>query len=460
VSASDPIPAGFITLYDAFVRFECERFEGDPPWALTDPPDSRDLVRLEELAEADSIGSYFERAKLELFAGFTKQELKAFVRPRNSSRNHQLGSWHDIPIATVPFLAPAINVPAGHRWEKNNGLLAFVNEAELEEWLKSRVGKFPKRSRWVPPSARPALKTRVRLVNLVHQGAIVPEEAEQFAKVAGIPPLAGQTNPAASDSFREPFWTLPMALAWISDRNNNAVNERCDDFWASYYSWESTAPEVSDGSTVWRLQAGMPATVRKLVRSKVRYRSARHELWHALQQEKKLEAIGTDLETGKRVVIPGYLWATLDYVVEGEKPICRSNSSKEQFAGVLVSSIVVRELWPEQQKKQAQTPVPSASAVSVSTSQSTRLDRTPIAARRETRKPYNKWDWTAIETEIRRLLDQNGTINASIEPQWTTAQLRKEIESWCRKNWQAAPSRSQLHKKISTMLASVDMSNI
>jgi hypothetical protein len=352
---------------------------------------------------------------------------------------------------------PAINVPAGHRWEIYNGLLAFIHEASLEEWLKSHVLKFPKRSRWIPARTRPALKTGVRLEDFVNQGAITPDEAEQFAKAAGIPPLAGQANPAAWDFFRKPYWTLPMALAWILDRNDNAVNERCDDFWSSFYTWESTTPEVSNGRTCWRLQPGMPATVRKLVGSKVRYRSARHELWHALQQERKLEAIGTDLETGKRVVIPSYLWATLDYVVEGEAPICRSNSSKEQFTDVLVSSTVVRELWPEQQKKQAQTPAPSA--VSVSSSQSTRPDRTPIAAWRETRKPYNKWDWTAIETEVRRLLDLNGTINASIEPQWTPAQLIKQIESWCRKNWQAAPARSQLHKKISTMLASLDMPN-
>src|SRR4051812_8571848 len=114
MSGSDHIPKGSIALKDAFVRFECERFDGDPPWAFVEPPDERDLLRLKHLAEVGLIATYLERAQAGLSAALTSGELKVFVRPPHSRSRVQLDPRGGTPCSAVPFVRAEINVPTGH----------------------------------------------------------------------------------------------------------------------------------------------------------------------------------------------------------------------------------------------------------------------------------------------------------------------------------------------------------
>jgi hypothetical protein len=456
VSGSDPVPAGFVTLYDAFVRFECERYEGDPPWAISKPPDEQDRLRLEQFLKTGSIGSYFQRAQSELLVPFIKGQLRASVWFPPFSANVILDEWPETVSSVVPFLRTGISVVAGHIWEKFNGRLLFVEKVAFEEWLGSHVCRIFKGGLSSQYSMLAVhLRTYVKLLKQVEIGAITPEEGDEFAKATGSRPLTRQADPAAV--HRRAYWSLPMALVWISDRDDGAVIEQCDELRSSYPAWHEVKQRAEGQTKKWELQGNPPATITKLVRRGTatadvltRRREARRELWDALQQE-KLTAVGTDKSSAKRIQIPGFLWANLDCSGQEDPPIYRSKNSDEEFADVIVPSSAVKELWPEQKKRDLRIadarPVQDSSHRS-NTGSFRRAASAPSAGTRG----YNKWKWQEIEQEIRRIIEHHGAVDPSIEPQFTKAEIVRQIDAWCRKKWDGAPSKSQFYKRLKKLL--------
>ena len=76
--------------------------------------------------------------------------------------------------------------------------------------------------------------TRDDLITMVQRGQMIPADAESVAKRLGLGPLASEPDPNNYDPMREPFWTLPMAVAWIAYRTQDAVRN-----W-----WERVSEEV------------------------------------------------------------------------------------------------------------------------------------------------------------------------------------------------------------------------
>lgn len=76
--------------------------------------------------------------------------------------------------------------------------------------------------------------TRDDLITMVQRGQMIPADAEFVAKRLGLGPLASEPDPNNYDPMREPFWTLPMAVAWIAYRTQDAVRN-----W-----WERVSEEV------------------------------------------------------------------------------------------------------------------------------------------------------------------------------------------------------------------------
>jgi hypothetical protein len=81
------------------------------------------------------------------------------------------------------------------------------------------------------PDARDILIDRVR------KGTLSPEEAEAEATKQGVGPLATVPDPLEFDPDEMPWWSLPMALAWIAWRNTNSVREHCAEYRENWSHW-------------------------------------------------------------------------------------------------------------------------------------------------------------------------------------------------------------------------------
>lgn len=79
--------------------------------------------------------------------------------------------------------------------------------------------------------------TRDDLITMVQRGQMIPADAESVAKRLGLGPLASEPDPNNYDPMREPFWTLPMAVAWIAYRTQDAVRNWWDEYRKKFSFW-------------------------------------------------------------------------------------------------------------------------------------------------------------------------------------------------------------------------------
>jgi hypothetical protein len=83
------------------------------------------------------------------------------------------------------------------------------------------------------PDARDILIDRVR------RGKLSPDEAEAEAAKQGFGPLATVPDQLEFDPERMPWWSLPMALAWIAWRNIASVREHCAEYCEKRLLWRA-----------------------------------------------------------------------------------------------------------------------------------------------------------------------------------------------------------------------------
>jgi hypothetical protein len=88
--------------------------------------------------------------------------------------------------------------------------------------------------------------TRDSLIKKALRGAISPATAEAEAKRLKLGPLARKPKESAFDPVSEPWWTLPMAMAWIVWRRPRPVLA----FWDKYRLefWGVVASRRTDGT--------------------------------------------------------------------------------------------------------------------------------------------------------------------------------------------------------------------
>ena len=75
------------------------------------------------------------------------------------------------------------------------------------------------------------------LIEEVKFGRISPEEAEAEAARLGWEPFATAPDPKTCDPRAEPWWTLPMTVAWIPRRNARDVLELYDRYLLQSWHW-------------------------------------------------------------------------------------------------------------------------------------------------------------------------------------------------------------------------------
>jgi hypothetical protein len=66
---------------------------------------------------------------------------------------------------------------------------------------------------------------------------MTPADAESEAKRQELGPLASEPDPDDYDPMREPFWSFPMAVAWIVYRTQDAVRNWWDEYRNQFSVW-------------------------------------------------------------------------------------------------------------------------------------------------------------------------------------------------------------------------------
>ena len=90
--------------------------------------------------------------------------------------------------------------------------------------------------------------SRDDLITKVQRGEILPPaDAESEVKRLGLGPLASEPDANDYDPMRESFWTLPMAVAWIAYRTQDAVRNWWDDYRKKCWDWHFRAWRVPGG---------------------------------------------------------------------------------------------------------------------------------------------------------------------------------------------------------------------
>ncbi len=196
------------------------------------------------------------------------------------------------------------------------------------------------------------------LIDKARNGLITPEEAEVEAVRAGLLPLAYTPNAADYDPLRETWWTLPMAVAWISRRQADAVRDVWEDYTNQCRHWifrewrvGFEGPTTKGFSLEYRSR---PRFLDLIVSDKLRvaggeaaemsFAAAKEALWVALR-EGFFEATGIASDSDKRVAIPPMEWRDLEAAeVHGVDLIAAGQTS---YRDVCVQSRSVVGFWPQ-----------------------------------------------------------------------------------------------------------------
>jgi hypothetical protein len=104
---------------------------------------------------------------------------------------------------------------------------------------------------------------REDLIENVEYGRMTPDEAEAEAARLGLAPLVTAPDPNAFDPMSRTWWTLVMAIAWISWRSPDKVREFWDDYRRECWDWHFR--ELRDGERRYFLKQREPATLSRLV---------------------------------------------------------------------------------------------------------------------------------------------------------------------------------------------------
>jgi hypothetical protein len=191
--------------------------------------------------------------------------------------------------------------------------------------------------------------TRDDLITMVQRGEMTPAEAESEAKRLRSGPLASEPNPNDYDPMREPFWSLPMTVAWIAYRTPDAVRNWWDDYRKECWDWHFREWRFGPDGPVHQghlLEQRLKATLVLLKIADVREQAglmsvaeAIDALWLALRGG-HLEASGIDEDTGRRVTIPAQQWHDLTWFEEKGRDVIRVDRQKDHRHSLVWSALL------------------------------------------------------------------------------------------------------------------------
>lgn len=202
------------------------------------------------------------------------------------------------------------------------------------------------------------------LIEEVRYGRKTPEEAEAEAARLGLPRMAAVPDPASYNPMGETWWTLVMAIAWISWRSPTQVCQFWDDYRRECWGWHFREWRIGPDGPVHAghfLEQREPATYSRLSlagrydevhglvpENWIAVADAKARLWKALG-ENVMQATGID-RLGERTVIPDHEWRDLDIFQEDKRTVLFVRKEAAFGVGgyndVVVRRQAVMSTWP------------------------------------------------------------------------------------------------------------------
>lgn len=206
-------------------------------------------------------------------------------------------------------------------------------------------------------------KQRDELIGKVERGELSPPDAEAAARQLNLKPIESRPDMNVDRSLKEPFWSLPMAVAWIAYRTEAAVAEWWSDYRVQCWDWRFRDAWVKPGLSGWRLIQGSPGSLAALhfrasfddaddrdPEFSMTTSDAQAALWSALQAS-CFEATGVNAASGTRETISAMHWRDLSCFEEQGRDLVRSELKPDQswlrFTDVVVPSGHLRGIWPK-----------------------------------------------------------------------------------------------------------------
>jgi hypothetical protein len=202
--------------------------------------------------------------------------------------------------------------------------------------------------------------TRDDLITKVRRGEMTPADAESEATRVGLRSLASEPDPNTYDPMREPFWTLPMAVAWIACRTQDAVRNWWDEYRKECWDWHFREWRVGPDGPVHQghfLERRLKATLVLLKMTGVwpdqtgliSVAEAIDALWLVFQSG-GLEVTGINEDTGRRVPIPAEQWHDLTWFEEKGRDVIHAKPgpghNTARYSDVIVPAGAVCAQWP------------------------------------------------------------------------------------------------------------------
>lgn len=217
---------------------------------------------------------------------------------------------------------------------------------------------------------------REQLFEDAKYGRITPEQAEEKAALLGLKPFAREPDAADFDPQKEPWWSLPMTVAWIAWRsidkvrdNWNAFREECWDWHWRPWRVGFDGPEYEGHFLETRPPITMPllqiaetlaCAKRELPQSALSTTDAVSKLWRALE-DGLIEATGIEIKTVRRIPIPKVEWRDLRNVEVGRKDVLahlRTSTNRPVYEEIEFPRNSIMNLWPPKRGGIADLPLP------------------------------------------------------------------------------------------------------
>lgn len=195
------------------------------------------------------------------------------------------------------------------------------------------------------------------IIDKVRRGEMTPPQAEAEAVRLSIKPFASEPDPAAFDPMCEAWWSLPMAIAWITWRSPDRVREFWEPYRSEYWDWNFREWRAGPDGAVYAghfLEQRRPATLSSLLvaghhdsaqgippRRAISINDAKGKLWEALG-ENSFQATGVSTETGERAVIPDYAWRDLQDIEERGRDVLRVREASGVWTGRGYDDVALR----------------------------------------------------------------------------------------------------------------------
>jgi hypothetical protein len=312
---------------------------------------------------------------------------------------------------------------------------------------------------------------RETLIGKASRGEISSDVAEAEAERLGVGPLARKPRESSFDPMSEPWWTLPMAIAWIAWRRPRQVVLCWDEYRLKCLVWRRVLGRerlVWDSPvTLSRLllaERGAESAVKnrkaKIVKSVMSVQSAKAELWRALQ-EGTLHATGVNVDGGRRITIFDFEWRDLECMEEqGRDIICVRDASPRTSARILgrregvtngYIDVVVRRTDITANWRPLEPTLTGAG----------RLKATAPPPKKVARRgAVPKYDWGEAEMLVFELMNKNGEFREwDVDSGWCTrADLERRVLEYfddqvTRNKLKRSPGESTVRGKVALSLA-------